>query len=109
MAEPRRFSYLAVNGANRPADFAPYLPLTLSRNGISVDVSGLVDSGASVNVLPYRIGLELGAVWEQQTIDFELGGNLASYKPKHYYWSPKSPVFRQLIWHSAGRKRKTCR
>ena len=75
MAEPRRFPYLAVKGANRPADFAPYLPLKLNRGGKSLEVSGLVDSGASVNVLPYRIGLELGAVWDAQTIDFALGGN----------------------------------
>ncbi|BAY48046.1 hypothetical protein SAMD00079811_56650 [Scytonema sp. HK-05] len=38
---------------------------------------GLLDTGASVNVLPYDIGLQLGAVWEQQTVSLRLAGNLA--------------------------------
>jgi hypothetical protein len=37
----------------------------------------LVDSGASVNVIPYELGLELGAVWENQTLSIPLSGNLA--------------------------------
>ncbi len=48
----------------------PYLPLTLNyptsqASGLenrSVEVMGLLDTGASVNVLPYDIGLQLGAV-----------------------------------------------
>jgi hypothetical protein len=28
----------------------------------------LLDTGASVNVLPYEVGLQLGAVWENQTV-----------------------------------------
>ena len=78
MAESERFPYLAF----KSADFAPYLPLKLSRGEKVVDVLSLVDSGASVNVLPYQIGIELGAVWEQQRINFELSGNLANYEAK---------------------------
>ena len=78
MAEPRRFPYIKVESTY----FAPYLPLKLSRGEKSVDASGLVDSGASVSVLPYQIGIELGAIWEQQKIDFSLGGNLANYETK---------------------------
>ncbi|MEH1937432.1 MAG: hypothetical protein V7L14_27740 [Nostoc sp.] len=26
----------------------------------------LLDTGASVNVLPYEIGLQLGAIWQEQ-------------------------------------------
>ena len=36
-----------------------------------------MDTGASVNVLPYKIGLQLGAVWENQTVQIPLSGNLA--------------------------------
>ena len=39
---------------------------------------GLVDSGAAINVLPYDLGLQLGAVWEQQTTTVRLTGNLAA-------------------------------
>jgi hypothetical protein len=37
----------------------------------------LLDTGASVNVLPYEIGLQLGAVWEEQIVPIQLSGNLA--------------------------------
>ena len=82
MSDPRRFPYLDVTGSKRPTDLTPYLPLKLSRGGKSADAFGLVNSGASINVLPYQIGLELGAVWEQQVTFFELGGNLANYEAK---------------------------
>jgi len=42
----------------------PYLPLTLSYQNRSVEVIGLLDTGASVNVLPYNVGVQLGASWE---------------------------------------------
>lgn len=29
-------------------------------------------------MLPYRVGLELGAVWEQQTVPVQVSGNLAA-------------------------------
>ncbi len=55
----------------------PYLPITLSYRGISVKMLALLDTGASVNVLPYEAGLQLGAVWEEQTVPIQLSGNLA--------------------------------
>ena len=56
----------------------PLLLLTLNFQRQSVKTIALLDSGASVNVLPYSIGLQLGAVWEQQTMILKLGGNLAA-------------------------------
>ncbi len=41
-------------------------------------ISGLLDTGATVNVLPYAVGKELGAVWQQQTTPMTLSGNLAA-------------------------------
>jgi hypothetical protein len=55
----------------------PYLPLTLTLGYRSLDVIALLDTGASVNVLPYEIGAQLGAVWENQTVSIPLSGNLA--------------------------------
>lgn len=46
----------------RTGDFMPILPFVIERDGKSKNVSGLIDSGATVNVLPYKIGLELGFV-----------------------------------------------
>jgi hypothetical protein len=57
------------------------LPLTLS-GPQSVSVSGLVDSGAAVNVLPYALGRHLGFDWNQQTQTVELSGNLAAVEAR---------------------------
>lgn len=37
---------------------------------------GLVDSGATVNVLPYEVGIQLGAQWETRKATIPLAGNL---------------------------------
>lgn len=47
-----------------------------------VEVDGLVDSGASVNVLPHHIGLALGAVWDEQRFALTLEGNLGGYEAR---------------------------
>ncbi len=60
----------------------PYLPLTLTYQNRSVEVMGLLDTGSSVNVLPYSVGVELGAIWEQQRFSVTLAGNLASAETK---------------------------
>jgi hypothetical protein len=60
----------------------PYLPLTLTYQSRSLPLKGLLDTGASVNVLPYEIGLRLGAVWERQTLSVPLGGNLARFESR---------------------------
>ncbi len=57
-----KFSYVTALQDRVLPDAMPYLPLTLEINGITRDASGLVDSGSTVNVLPYGVGLELGAV-----------------------------------------------
>jgi hypothetical protein len=43
-----------------------YVPIILSRSGLSQNLVGLLDTGASVNVLPYEVGLDLGLTWETQ-------------------------------------------
>jgi len=45
-------------------------------------VSGLLDTGATVNVLPYQVGLDLGAVWEQASVPVQLTGNLAQFEAR---------------------------
>jgi hypothetical protein len=55
----------------------PTIPINLIYGDRSIFADALLDSGASVNVLPYEMGVQLGAVWEQQTIRLPLAGNLA--------------------------------
>jgi len=37
-----------------------------------------VDSGATVNVLPYELGLELGGIWDERRAIIQLAGNLSN-------------------------------
>ena len=38
-----------------------------------------MDSGATVNVLPYGLGVELGAVWDDSRATIRLAGNLGNF------------------------------
>ena len=79
LIEARGFDYSGPEGeeALNLATRLPYLPLTLLYGEQSVAVRGLLDSGATVSVLPYQIGLALGAVWEEQETRVKLTGNLS--------------------------------
>ena len=56
----------------------PTIPIILSYADSSVSANALLDSGSTVNLLPYAIGMQLGAIWEEQTIRLPLAGNLAT-------------------------------
>ncbi len=71
------FPYVPRDPTLGHASLAPMLPLTLIGRQ-TVTASGLVDSGAAINVLPFSLGAQLGFDWEQQTKSVELSGNLAS-------------------------------
>jgi hypothetical protein len=77
MAKTQRFSFIEGYDTFGVPDALPKLPLTLTYRNSSVDVSGLLDTGASVNVLPYSVGIQLGAIWEEQATSVILAGNLA--------------------------------
>lgn len=82
MANKVRFTFTEVNPSLGKLSTLPYLPLTLTYQNQSLNVSGLLDTGSSVNVLPYEMGLALGAVWENQRLSLPLGGNLARYEAR---------------------------
>jgi hypothetical protein len=50
----------------------------LHREDQSIEAVGLVDSGATVNVLPYKLGLELGGIWDDRRAIIQLAGNLSN-------------------------------
>jgi hypothetical protein len=72
------YPYLPMNLAAGPLGLMPLLPLRLEMLPHSVAVLGLLDTASAVNVLPYDVGVQLGAVWAQQTTSVHLTGNLAS-------------------------------
>jgi len=57
MSDSEKFPYISIIKSDLPTDLMPYLPLKLSRENQTAKVLGLVDSGASINVLPFQIGL----------------------------------------------------
>ncbi|MGB3491342.1 MAG: hypothetical protein WBA57_01345 [Elainellaceae cyanobacterium] len=54
------------------------MPLILRRERHTVEAVGLVDSGATVNVMPYELGLQLGATWNDNRAIIQLAGNLGN-------------------------------
>jgi hypothetical protein len=82
MSNAERYPFVSNDTTLGEAGFRPYLPFTLVHQQISVTASGLLDTGASVNVLPYSIGGELGYDWERQTTALNLTGNLAQYEAR---------------------------
>jgi hypothetical protein len=75
-----RFNYLSL--PNAPHILMPLLPLVCTIDGAISEVLALVDSGSTVNVLPYSIGVSLGAVWENQSIQMQLTGNLGQFQAR---------------------------
>jgi hypothetical protein len=84
----------------------PTIPITLSYANFSVSVNALLDSGSTVNLLPYEIGLELGAIWEEQTVRLPLAGNLASAEARGLFVYVQigdlEPVRLALAWTQAS-------
>lgn len=73
-----RFDFVEVDALLGSASAMPYLPIVLRNGDRELMSSGLVDSGATLNVLPYDLGLQLGAVWERQRVAVRLTGNMAN-------------------------------
>jgi hypothetical protein len=80
-AAAQQFPYVPRDPSMGNASLAPMLPLTLIGRQ-HVATSGLVDSGAAINVLPYALGVQLGFDWDQQQRVVELSGNLASVEAR---------------------------
>lgn len=73
-----RFKYSTTSPAQNEFDSLPRLPLILRQGDRNVEAIGLVDSGATVNVLPYELGLQLGGVWDERKAIVQLAGNLSN-------------------------------
>src|SRR5688572_1633365 len=58
----------------------PFLPLRLQYQRKIISVNGLVDTGSSLNVLPFEAGLELGLHWPDQANWLQSAGNLGNYR-----------------------------
>lgn len=102
MLDGQRFSFTERTNNIGQISIMPYLPLTLTSERRTVEVMALLDTGASVNVLPYNVGVELGAVWEAQSVSIPLSGNLARSESRGLVLSATvaqfSPVLLAFAW-----------
>ena len=81
MPDPKRFSFSTVAGVSRESSSLPFLPFSLQRSDSThLQVEGLLDTGATVSVLPHGVGLQLGAVWSERAPVVRLTGNLAQFE-----------------------------
>jgi len=69
---------LNTSPAQNEFDSLPRLPLLLNRDDERVEAIGLVDSGATINVLPYELGLQLSGMWDDRRAIIQLAGNLGN-------------------------------
>jgi hypothetical protein len=81
-----------------------YIPIQLIHQHESLQLVALLDTGASVNVLPYNVGLKLGLTWETQNLVIPLGGNIARSEAKAIILSAQianfAPVNLAFAWSS---------
>ncbi len=100
---PARFPYLPVVSKRGEAVPMPMLPLDLRLgDGPPVRAQGLLDSGSTVNVLPFSLGQRLGAVWDNQKTAVVLTGNLAALEARALLLSARvadfAPVRLVFAW-----------
>jgi hypothetical protein len=77
MSVVEQFPYCDRNPASGGLDLMPDLPIVLRHQSQTVSGAGLVDSGASISVLPYSLGVRLGFDWDNQKAKVALTGTLA--------------------------------
>ena len=75
-----RFDFTSLPTQKGEGALMPFLPLNLRLDEREMKTHGLLDTGSTVNVLPFSIGLELGAIWEEQKMPLRLRGNLAAFE-----------------------------
>ncbi|MEQ8998275.1 MAG: hypothetical protein RID53_17405 [Coleofasciculus sp. B1-GNL1-01] len=73
-----RFKYSTTSPNQNEFDSLPRLPLILHQEDQRIEAIGLVDSGATVNVLPFELGLQLGGIWDDRSAIIQLAGNLSN-------------------------------
>ena len=102
MRNSQQFSFTEGFDTFGVPDALPQLPLSLSYRESAIEVIALLDTGASVNVLPYSVGVQLGAIWDEQTTFVTLAGNLASIEARGLLISAQisnfSPVRLVFAW-----------
>ncbi len=89
---------------NAPGILMPLLPIIFTIDGSTTsDSVALVDSGSTINVLPYSLGVSIGAVWEEQSTEMQLTGSLSQFEARGLFVYVSIPsvtqdYFVRLTW-----------
>jgi hypothetical protein len=75
-----RFRYSTTHAFQRVSDALPRVEIDLDANSQTTRVLGLVDSGSTINVMPYQVGLDLGYVWDDRKATIGMSGSLAAMR-----------------------------
>lgn len=71
-----RFKYSTNSPTQNEFDSLARIPLILEKGDNTVQATGLLDSGATVSVLPLSLGIKLGGIWDESKATIQLAGNL---------------------------------
>jgi hypothetical protein len=82
MAISASYPFLSVENSWGEIILRPVLPFELYISDRSVTVNALLDTGADVNILPYNVGLQIGADWSACPILPSPTGNLSKYETR---------------------------
>jgi hypothetical protein len=82
MSLVEQFPYRDRNPSNPGFDLMPDLPILLRSPPHTVSGLALVDSGATIRVLPYSLGVQLGFDWNSQKLQLRLTGALAQVEAR---------------------------
>jgi len=93
MPIPAVYPYVQLIPSIGAAGWMPMLPVTLDHNGTALAAAALVDSGASLNIIPYQLGVQLGGNWNQYPGSLPLGGVFANYPAKPLFLDVRIGTF----------------
>jgi hypothetical protein len=83
----------------------PLIPVVFRPADIAEAWPALVDSGATVSVMPYALGLRLGAVWRDDIESMKLTGNLSGQSAQWIQLPVQvadfAPVVLAFLWSSS--------
>lgn len=82
MSPVERFPYRDRTPSTPGLDLMPDLPILLRSPPHAVSGLALVDSGASISVLPYSLGVQMGFDWNSQKLQLRLTGALAQVEAR---------------------------
>lgn len=82
MSLVQQFPYRDRNPSTPGFDLMPDIPILLRSPPPALSGLALVDSGATISVLPYALGVQLGFDWKSQNLPLRLTGTLAQVEAR---------------------------